>query len=194
MLTEFIRAHTQAACPSFLCVETRAGERGRRRRGWCLLRSHPIWLWDAARPGMCKAFPSCRRRPDPPEHPRAIARVPSQIRETWPLHQSWAEFLPLQHVYLSIHAPLSMVLLDIELELTSLWSPVLPSHPQTHFKKSVTFVAFHDFYKGNLSNKLHSTVSSSAIPYLSCFTARGWMPSGLGDLLLFILLYFFFSL
>lgn len=84
-----------------------------------------------------------------------------------------------------------MVLLDIELELTSLWSPVLPSHPQTHFKKSVTFVAFHDFYKGNLSNKLHSTVSSSAIPYLSCFTARGWMPSGLGDLLLFILLYFF---
>lgn len=191
MLTEFIRAHTQAACPSFLCVETRAGER-RRRRGWCLLRSHPIWLWDAARPGMCKAFPSCRRRPDPPEHPRAIARVPSQIRETWPLHQSWAEFLPLQHVYLSIHAPLSMVLLDIELELTSLWSPVLPSHPQTHFKKSVTFVAFHDFYKGNLSNKLHSTVSSSAIPYLSCFTACGWMPSGLGDLLLFILLYFFF--
>lgn len=69
---------------------------------------------------------------------------------------------------------------------------MLPSHSQTHFKKSVTFVAFHDFYKGNLSNKLHSTVSSSAIPYLSCFTARGWMPSGLGDLLLFILLYFFF--
>lgn len=69
---------------------------------------------------------------------------------------------------------------------------MLPSHSQTHFKKSVTFVAFHDFYKGNLSNKLHSTVSSSAIPYLSCFTACGWMPSGLGDLLLFILLYFFF--
>lgn len=100
--------------------------------------------------------------------------------------------LPLQPVYLSIHAPLSMVLLDIELELTNLWSLVLPSHPQTRFKKSVTFVAFHDFYKGNLSNKLHSTVSSSAIPYLSCFTACGWMPSGLGDLLLFILLYFFF--
>lgn len=85
-----------------------------------------------------------------------------------------------------------MALLDIELALTRLWSPVLPSHPQTCFKKSVTFVTFHDFYKGNLSNKLHSTVSSSAVPYLSCFTARGWMPSGLGDRLLFILLYFFF--
>lgn len=37
-LTEFIRAHTQATCPSFLYVETRAGERRRRRRrvGVCL--------------------------------------------------------------------------------------------------------------------------------------------------------------
>lgn len=110
------------------------------------------------------------------------------------LCQSCADFLLSQHVYLSIHASLPMILLNIELELTSLWSLELHSHSQTHFKKSVTFVAFHDFYKGNLSNKLHSTVSSSAIPYLSCFTARGWMPSGLGDLLLFILLYFFFFL
>lgn len=70
---------------------------------------------------------------------------------------------------------------------------MLPPLSQTRFKKSVTFVTFHAFYKGNLSNKLHSTVSSSAIPYLSYFTAHGWMPSGLGDLLLFILLFFFFS-
>lgn len=139
---------------------------------------------------MCKAFPSCRRRLDPPEHRQG------GLMDSWDmtlLCQSCADLLPLQHVYLSVHAPPWMVLLNIELELTSLWSLVLPSsHPQTHFKKSVTFVAFHDFYKGNLSNKLHSTVSSSAILYLSCFTARGWMPSGLGDLLLFILLYFFF--
>lgn len=68
---------------------------------------------------------------------------------------------------------------------------MLPPHSQTHFKKSVTYVTFHAFYKGNLSTKLQSTVSSSAVPYLSYFTARGWVPSGLGDLLLFILRYFF---
>lgn len=68
---------------------------------------------------------------------------------------------------------------------------MLPPYSQTHFKKSVTYVTFHAFYKGNLSTKLQSTVSSSAVPYLSYFTARGWVPSGLGDLLLFILRYFF---
>lgn len=76
--TDDIAAHTQAACPSFLCVETRA-------EGWCSLRSHPIWLWDAARPGMCKAFPSYRHCLYRPEHPCAVIRALLQIRETWPL-------------------------------------------------------------------------------------------------------------
>lgn len=69
---------------------------------------------------------------------------------------------------------------------------MLPLHSKAHFKASVTFVTLYAFYKGNLSNKLCIAVRRSAIPYLSYFTACGWMPSCLGDLLLFILLYFFF--
>lgn len=58
------------------------GNQGRGEEGWCSLRSHPIWPWDAARPGMCKAFPSCRRCLYRPEHPCAVIRVLLLICET----------------------------------------------------------------------------------------------------------------
>lgn len=147
-LTEFIRAHTQATCPSFLYVETRAGERRRRRRrvGVCLGLT-PYGCGMQLDLACAKHF----RRADVACIHQNVLVLSSEcphrfVRRDLSLPKL-CDFLPLQHVYLSIHAPLSMVLLDIELELTSLWSlecslptlrPILRN--QSRLSPSMTFI------------------------------------------------------
>lgn len=102
---------------------------------------------------------------------------------------------------LLIHLSISLIILGFifaifpinlpsrEIWFTNLQLPESPSPIQNAFKNLYHISHLLSFdTEANLSTRLHTTVSSLAISYLSSFGALAWIPSGPHDLSLLILL------